>query len=279
MTQRQNIFGFILLSAIFVGWLVYSESKSSDSENHTADNGPKDSDGDGILDEKDKCPTEAGEINFFGCPDGDTDGDGLNDKMEAKEGTDPKNMDTDGDGVNDKNDICPKEKGTKAMKGCPEKKVEPTPIVNVDENTLVAISYKGSIYNIKRGFVSVKGMTFNASNWRFYKDQWQRQDDDNPNGPWRLAKNEDVNFLLAKLAKKKNASGGNGASKPLEPKSPSIPLTHKDLLRRKHDGILKDGFVSSDEQREWSKLLNEKYSNGDYKKDLQIESWNDEIIQ
>jgi hypothetical protein len=213
MTQRQNIFGFILLSAIFVGWLVYSESKSSDSEKYSADNGPKDSDGDGVLDEKDQCPNEAGEINFFGCPYGDTDGDGLNDKMEAKQGTDPKNKDTDDDGVNDKNDVCPKEKGIKASKGCPEKKAEPTPVVNVDENTLIEISYNGSIYNIKRGFVSVKGMSFNRTQWRFYKDQWQKQDIHDASGKWIKISEADINYVLKKFAiKKKTNSGGSGGS-------------------------------------------------------------------
>ncbi len=89
----------------------------------------KDSDGDGIVDSKDKCPTVYGTID--GCPDSDGDGvadnvdkcpevagtvdgcpeidmsgvdsdkDGLPDALEAKIGTNPNNPDSDGDGLND----------------------------------------------------------------------------------------------------------------------------------------------------------------------------------
>lgn len=93
----------------------------------------KDSDGDGIVDSMDKCPTVKGTVN--GCPDTDGDGvadmdddcptvagtekgcpkidnsgvdtdkDGLADVMETKLGTDPKNPDSDGDGLNDGEEI------------------------------------------------------------------------------------------------------------------------------------------------------------------------------
>src|SRR6185503_6661878 len=38
-----------------------------------------DSDGDGIDDEKDKCPTVAGLAKYDGCPAPDRDNDGIND--------------------------------------------------------------------------------------------------------------------------------------------------------------------------------------------------------
>ena len=48
---------------------------------------PKDSDGDGILDADDKCPTEPEDKDGFedtdGCPDGDNDKDGIADKDDA----------------------------------------------------------------------------------------------------------------------------------------------------------------------------------------------------
>ena len=58
----------------------------------------KDTDGDGVPDDKDDCPTEKGTVN--GCPDSDNDG------------------------VADKDDKCPTIPGTKENHGCPEIKKE-----------------------------------------------------------------------------------------------------------------------------------------------------------
>ena len=88
-----------------------------------------DTDGDGINDEEDKCPTVAGTARYQGCPVPDTDGDGINDE-EDKCPTVPGLAryqgcpipDTDGDGINDEDDKCPSEKGTVANHGCPELK-------------------------------------------------------------------------------------------------------------------------------------------------------------
>lgn len=55
----------------------------------------KDQDKDGIPDDKDLCPTEAGPAVTDGCPDRDADG------------------------IADKNDLCPDVAGTLANKGCP----------------------------------------------------------------------------------------------------------------------------------------------------------------
>lgn len=90
-----------------------------------------DTDGDGINDEEDKCPTVAGLAKYQGCPIPDTDGDGVNDEQDkcptvaglAKYQGCPI-PDTDGDGVNDEEDHCPTLPGTKANNGCPEVKME-----------------------------------------------------------------------------------------------------------------------------------------------------------
>ena len=86
-----------------------------------------DTDGDGVNDEEDKCPTVPGLARYQGCPIPDTDGDGVNDE-EDKCPTVPGLAryqgcpipDTDGDGINDEEDKCPTEKGTVANHGCPE---------------------------------------------------------------------------------------------------------------------------------------------------------------
>ncbi|OZV70922.1 OmpA family protein [Winogradskyella aurantia] len=85
-------------------------------------NGCPDSDGDGIQDSKDDCPNEAGLAEFNGCPD--TDGDGVMDKddkcptvagLKSLMGC----PDADGDGVADGDDNCPNEAGPAANNGCP----------------------------------------------------------------------------------------------------------------------------------------------------------------
>ncbi|MGB0879904.1 MAG: OmpA family protein [Polaribacter sp.] len=85
--------------------------------------GGKDTDGDGIYDDKDACPEVAGLKEFNGCPD--ADGDGIQDGDDAcpnVSGLASMNgcPDGDGDGVADKDDMCPNSKGTKANKGCPD---------------------------------------------------------------------------------------------------------------------------------------------------------------
>lgn len=85
--------------------------------------GGVDSDGDGINDDEDACPNEAGLEQFNGCPD--SDGDGIEDRNDAcpnEPGTAEFNgcPDRDGDGVIDKNDDCPDTPGLKTMNGCPD---------------------------------------------------------------------------------------------------------------------------------------------------------------
>ena len=85
--------------------------------------GSKDTDKDGIPDNKDACPEVAGLKEFNGCPD--TDGDGIPDKDDAcpqVKGLKEFNgcPDTDGDGIADKDDACPEVAGPKAFNGCPD---------------------------------------------------------------------------------------------------------------------------------------------------------------
>ncbi len=82
---------------------------------------PKDTDGDGIVDNEDKCPTVAGIKLFNGCPDTDADGiQDSEDKCPTTAGTKEFNgcADTDADGIQDSEDDCPTVKGLPAFKGC-----------------------------------------------------------------------------------------------------------------------------------------------------------------
>jgi outer membrane protein OmpA-like peptidoglycan-associated protein len=87
---------------------------------------PKDSDSDGITDDKDKCPDVAGVAKYDGCPVPDTDKDGINDDNDkcptvaglARYQGCPV-PDTDKDGINDEEDKCPSVAGVARYQGCP----------------------------------------------------------------------------------------------------------------------------------------------------------------
>ena len=110
-----------------------------------------DTDGDGINDEEDKCPTVKGLARYQGCPIPDTDGDGINDE-EDKCPTVPGLAryqgcpipDRDHDGVNDEEDLCPDIPGTKENHGCPEISKEVVKTVNYAAANIlfVTASYK-----------------------------------------------------------------------------------------------------------------------------------------
>lgn len=87
---------------------------------------PKDTDGDGIIDDNDKCPTVPGVAKYQGCPVPDTDGDGINDdndKCPNEKGIAKYQgcpiPDTDKDGLNDEEDKCPNVAGLARYQGCP----------------------------------------------------------------------------------------------------------------------------------------------------------------
>ncbi|MBK9937920.1 MAG: OmpA family protein [Chitinophagaceae bacterium] len=81
-----------------------------------------DRDNDGVPDNIDACPDQAGLAALQGCPD--RDGDGIADKDdECPDAAGPASLkgcpDRDGDGIADKNDKCPDVKGVARYEGCP----------------------------------------------------------------------------------------------------------------------------------------------------------------
>ncbi len=104
--------------------------------------GGKDSDGDGLTDDVDKCPQQPGPKENGGCPWPDSDGDGLTDDVDkcpqqpgpkenggcpaAEPPTPPAvSTDRDGDGVPDDRDTCPDQAGPAESGGCPLAPEEP----------------------------------------------------------------------------------------------------------------------------------------------------------
>jgi OOP family OmpA-OmpF porin len=100
---------------------------------------PKDTDGDGLIDEQDQCPEEAEDMDSFqdedGCPDADNDGDGVADAddqcindAEDKDGFQDEDgcpdADNDGDGIADTTDQCINDAedkdGFQDEDGCPD---------------------------------------------------------------------------------------------------------------------------------------------------------------
>ena len=84
----------------------------------------KDADNDGVLDDVDDCPTEAGKANLKGCPDKDNDGIAdKDDNCPTQPGTAKYKgcpvPDSDGDGINDENDKCINQPGVAKYQGCP----------------------------------------------------------------------------------------------------------------------------------------------------------------
>jgi len=85
-----------------------------------------DTDGDGIMDPADKCPTIPGVQKYDGCPVPDSDKDGINDDNDkcptvpglAKYQGCPV-PDSDKDGINDEEDKCPTQPGVARYQGCP----------------------------------------------------------------------------------------------------------------------------------------------------------------
>ncbi len=106
---------------------------------YVIDTAVRDGDGDGILDDKDKCPMQAEDKDGFededGCPEADNDSDGIPDtddkcpnKAEDKDGWEDKDgcpeLDNDKDGIPDNKDKCPNKAedkdGFRDSDGCPE---------------------------------------------------------------------------------------------------------------------------------------------------------------
>ena len=90
--------------------------------------GVADGDGDGVSDENDACPDQAGLGTSAGCPDGDGDGvpdgdDACPDEVGSVEAAGcaaASEADQDGDGIVDERDDCPGEPGPAMAGGCPD---------------------------------------------------------------------------------------------------------------------------------------------------------------
>ncbi len=99
------------------------------------DRGPGDTDGDGLKDDVDQCPTEPEDLDGFeddnGCPDTDNDqdsvldvNDGAPNDPEDEDGFEDEDgvpdLDNDDDGIADVDDKCPNDAGPPESKGCPD---------------------------------------------------------------------------------------------------------------------------------------------------------------
>ncbi|HAH24813.1 MAG TPA: hypothetical protein DCL77_13845 [Prolixibacteraceae bacterium] len=115
--------------------------------------GCPDKDKDGVADKDDACPDQAGPVSLKGCPD--SDGDGVADKDDKCADT-PKGykvdasgcpVDTDKDGVPDAIDKCPTVAGTKDNNGCPvEEAVAPVKDSSIPVVEPVYFDYDKSAY-------------------------------------------------------------------------------------------------------------------------------------
>jgi len=110
---------FLLLAAF--GSFSYVDAGQIGTDGHRAAQ-IADSDGDGVADDVDQCPSEYGSPDYGGCPyDGDFDDD--------CDGPSPSSLcfiDTDGDGHNDYYDECPRQPGPLETYGCPVQQTGPT---------------------------------------------------------------------------------------------------------------------------------------------------------
>ena len=126
--------------------VVDNADKCPDVAGKAALEGCPDSDGDGIADKDDKCKDVAGVLRYDGCPIPDTDGDGLNDEIDkckteigSKENGGCPIPDKDGDGIADTDDKCPDMKGSRENNGCPIPFVEGAELI---ETTLDSMTYR-----------------------------------------------------------------------------------------------------------------------------------------
>jgi len=126
---------------IFLGKPVELESKIKDRDKDgipddkdscpteagtAATNGCPDKDADGIADKDDQCPNEPGLVSNHGCPNRDRDNDGVSDELDncpdvagLKKYNGCPIPDSDKDGINDEEDKCPTVAGVARYNGCP----------------------------------------------------------------------------------------------------------------------------------------------------------------
>ncbi len=181
-----------------------------------------DTDGDGINDENDKCPTVKGLARYQGCPIPDTDKDGINDE-EDKCPTVPGLAryqgcpipDTDGDSVNDEEDKCPTIKGTIANNGCPELAKQ----YNFDNKKILfvtgsAVLTKGSKVELAK---VIKALNEFPSLKLYVDGHTDNTGTDKINKPLSLKRANSVKAYLfsKKIAADRLLTDGFGSSKPI----------------------------------------------------------------
>ena len=122
LTAKQGVGDSVGHSIEFLGGLSFTFGRKKTE----APPPPSDRDGDGILDDDDKCPDTPGVPEYDGCPIPDTDGDGIvdpDDKCVDEPGVPEYDgcpiPDTDGDGILDPDDECVDVPGVEEYKGCP----------------------------------------------------------------------------------------------------------------------------------------------------------------
>ncbi|MEE8167503.1 MAG: thrombospondin type 3 repeat-containing protein [Candidatus Hydrothermarchaeales archaeon] len=120
--------------------------------------GPVDSDGDGVPDSKDACPTMAGPFSNAGCPlQGvvDVDNDGVADADDAcpsqpgplSNAGCPLSGDADADGIVDSDDACPSMAGPVFNKGCPITDITDSDSDGIPDNKDSCVSEAGPLSN------------------------------------------------------------------------------------------------------------------------------------
>lgn len=116
--RRSISFLFFLLAALLMTSAVLAQAEP-------------DTDGDGTVDSKDRCPAEAGPSLLQGCPDADSDGvPNIDDACAGLPGIIENRgcpKDSDGDGVGDFEDSCPNDGGPASNGGCPIPPDSPVP--------------------------------------------------------------------------------------------------------------------------------------------------------
>jgi len=126
---------------------------------------PADTDGDGVNDNVDACPLAAGPKVLNGCPD--KDGDGVADKDDAcPDVAGPLSFkgcpDTDGDGIQDSQDKCPSVVGIAKYEGCPIPDKDNDGVAD-DEDRCPEVAGLASNFGCPR----LEEMNFNAKNVTF----------------------------------------------------------------------------------------------------------------
>jgi len=141
-----------------------------------------DKDGDGVANQVDACPTEAGPASLDGCPDDDGDGVPNGDDRCPQdpgsvdnEGCPP--LDSDGDGIADNEDHCPLEAGAAAHDGCAPPDADGDGIIDDDDrcpDLAGAALHDGCPESAAEAFTEGEAITIDQ-HLRFAIDDYQPQ--------------------------------------------------------------------------------------------------------